>query len=160
MSFLSDAFSAGSKTAKKTRRKERRIETTSANASKIRVKHAREDFLDQENLRKLQINEAFAARGMAGGTHATEMNRLQDAAAKRVLHGMDYDKLLADQSADLTDYTHKTRNRMNPLKIIDFAIDAGMAGIGLGAGLGIGGAAGAAGATGTFGLDEAFLDID
>ncbi len=155
MSFLSTATSAigqYSNTAKKSKRKQRRLQDTQSNVAKLRARANQAAFIEEGQQRRLALNDRLAARGMAGGTHSAEQKRLFESAYDRGLNDTGYDITLAEQSGDIASYAKKTRNRFNPLKIVDFVLESAEDAAGLGM---FGGVGGGGGGGGTEGLEAA-----
>jgi hypothetical protein len=155
---LSSILKSGSKTSKKLARKEKRFTQTQGDIGIARAHRDRAAFMEDNQRQKLQLNENLAARGMGFSTHATDQKSAFASSSQRALDTLGENITLAEQGADLANYTIKANKRFESTALIeDILVTA--AGIYTGAGAlgGMGGAGAAKPPSGTSGLSQAFL---
>ena len=109
----------GSKSERKLERKQKRQAKTSAAFGVNRAVRERDSFMEESQRRKLALNEQLAARGMSGGTHATEQREAFNRASTRALDTMGENITMAQQGQDVTSYGYKVQKRLKPLALLD-----------------------------------------
>lgn len=132
----------GSKSERKLERKQKRATKTAAAFGVNRAVRERDQFMEDSQRQKLLLNERLAARGMAGGTHATEERQRFDTAAQRAMDTLGENVTMAQQGQDVTSYGYKVQKRLKPMQLLDDITGLVEGGLSMAGGFGSGGGGG------------------
>lgn len=146
-------FSSNSSTSRKLGRKTTRLADTQSQVAMNRANRAKEDFYEDSQRAKLQLNENLAARGMGFSTHAADQRQAFQNDFDRMENALGEDQTMANQGADLHDYQQKAGKRFRSLEVISNILGMGESAAAVG--MGMFGAPGGGAGTGTSGLDAA-----
>lgn len=148
-------FSSNSSTSRKLGRKTTRLADTQSQVAMNRANRAKEDFYEDSQRAKLQLNENLAARGMGFSTHAADQRQAFQNDFDRMENALGEDQTMANQGADLHDYQQKAGKRFRSLEVISSILGLSDSAFGALSGLPTGNGQGLGAETGTSGLDAA-----